>query len=304
MNASHANAIALSQILHMLGFHPVSQKGNDCWYLSPLRKEKTPSFHVNDKKNIWYDFGGEKGGTVIDFVQAYLQSQGEDHTVRDALRWLENMILLPEVYSAVPEPEFTETDACLTLKARTDLKSACLIRYLEERGISQAVATKYIKELHIHNSHTGNDFFCLGFKNEDDGYELRNPMFKGCLAPKTLSFIRGSKVLPKEIHVFEGFMDFLTVLELEHKQKLQGDAIVLNSVSCLSQALPYIRNYGYETLYSWLDNDHAGKQALSVLDSFIGEQKGLTHKPMNQIFEQHKDVNAWRVASLKLDKKP
>ncbi len=34
----------------------------------PFHKEKTPSFNVNEKKNLWYCFGCGEGGSVIDFV--------------------------------------------------------------------------------------------------------------------------------------------------------------------------------------------------------------------------------------------
>ena len=46
-------------------------KGNDYWYLSPLRNEKSPSFKVNRTKNLWYDHGIGKGGTLVDFGILY-----------------------------------------------------------------------------------------------------------------------------------------------------------------------------------------------------------------------------------------
>jgi DNA primase len=37
--------------------------------LCPFHKEKTPSFFVNPEKGVWYCFGCQTGGDVIDFVQ-------------------------------------------------------------------------------------------------------------------------------------------------------------------------------------------------------------------------------------------
>ena len=34
-------------------------------------------------------------------------------------------------------------------------------------------------------------FFALGFANDAGGWELRNPYFKGCMAPKPISTIKG-----------------------------------------------------------------------------------------------------------------
>ena len=48
--------------------------GKDCrdrgkgMFLSPLRDETDPSFHVSFKSNTWYDFGMGIGGGVIDLV--------------------------------------------------------------------------------------------------------------------------------------------------------------------------------------------------------------------------------------------
>ncbi|MGH2644597.1 MAG: CHC2 zinc finger domain-containing protein, partial [Chitinophagaceae bacterium] len=57
----------LVNYLSSLGFQPEKVIHDDYWYLSLLREEKTASFKVNRKKNIWYDFGTADGGTIIDF---------------------------------------------------------------------------------------------------------------------------------------------------------------------------------------------------------------------------------------------
>lgn len=86
MNAEQANAIPMPEIMDKLNFLPVKSNSLDIWYYSPFRKERTPSFHVNGIKNVWYDFGESKGGKVIDFVRAWLEHSAEDSTIADALR--------------------------------------------------------------------------------------------------------------------------------------------------------------------------------------------------------------------------
>ncbi|PZR15126.1 MAG: hypothetical protein DI539_18420, partial [Flavobacterium psychrophilum] len=97
MNIEQANGIALSEILQKIGYSPAKQRGADIWYLSPLRNEKTPSFKIEAIKNVWFDFGIMRGGDVVSFARFYLESQGEDHTTVDALRWLRNMMISPSV---------------------------------------------------------------------------------------------------------------------------------------------------------------------------------------------------------------
>lgn len=69
MNAKEANKISIVTYLDQLGIKPSKVKAGYCFYLSPYREEKTPSFKVHPIKNLWVDFGdGNAGGTLIDLV--------------------------------------------------------------------------------------------------------------------------------------------------------------------------------------------------------------------------------------------
>jgi len=59
--------------LEMLGHEVVARKKNDTdyWYLSPLREERTASFHIDRLNNEWYDFGLATGGNPVDFLLRY-----------------------------------------------------------------------------------------------------------------------------------------------------------------------------------------------------------------------------------------
>jgi DNA primase len=301
MNISQALQVPLPHVLQKLGHLPVKEKHNQLWYRSPFREEKTPSFHVHSVKNIWYDFGEEIGGNVIAFAITHLKKSGNDHSAADALRWIKN---ITGIYDPIQvnyqrhEPQKIEPK--LVLRQQTKLAHLALIRYLESRGIPVILANKHVREVLVKNVETNSSFFAIGFKNEDDGWELRNPLFKGCIAPKTISFVRGSKINSEQIHIFEGFMDFLSVAAQTQLGLLEGDAIILNSLSCLTQSFPYIKDYGYKTLYSWLDNDIAGSKATEKLKEFIATEQGLMHRPMNEKYAPHKDVNAWHMHELGL----
>ncbi|MBE7172352.1 MAG: toprim domain-containing protein [Williamsia sp.] len=299
MNIEQANRIPLSSILQKIGSMPVKQRGSELWYHSPFRKERTPSFHIHAAKNVWYDFGEAKGGNVVHFVCAYLQRKNEDDTIVDALRWLNNMEPSQTVVPFSKE-DLKEYGKALQLRKASALRHPSFVSYLSSRGIPLALARKYLKEVCVRNLHTGKNFFALGFENENGGYELRNKVFKGCIAPKTISFIRGNTPLPADIHVFEGFMDFLSALTKQKDNRFEGDVIVLNSLICLPQAFPYIKDYSYKTLYTWLDNDATGKEANRILQGFAAKQGSLVFKPMNETYATHKDVNEWHMRKLGL----
>jgi len=46
----------------------LAKKGNKWWGLCPFHNEKTPSFSVDGDKGLYYCFGCQKGGSIIDFL--------------------------------------------------------------------------------------------------------------------------------------------------------------------------------------------------------------------------------------------
>lgn len=303
MNIEHSKSIPISEILSKLNISPQKTSKAELVYLSPLREEKTPSFYVNPVKNIWYDHGEGVGGDTLAFVQMYLKSRNEESTIPDALRWLKNMagsIPENEILNSSSEKEHSQEDSVLFLKTARTIKNVGLIHYLEKRGIPLSLAKQYLKELHIGNRKTDSSFYALGFPNENGGFEVRNSLFKGCLNSKNISFIRGRTPKPDSIHLFEGFMDYLSAVTQLNGKKLKGDVIVLNSLSCLKLVLPYIKGYGYKIAYTWMDNDVAGKKATQLLNDFFKTEELLKHVKMNGIYTPHKDVNAWHMNSLGL----
>ncbi|MFN8343976.1 MAG: toprim domain-containing protein [Spirosomataceae bacterium] len=301
MNIDDAKAIPMTEILSRLDIHPKRISGTKALYSSPLRHEQTPSFWVYLDSNSWYDYGEAIGGDLVNFVCEYLRVCRQDHNVADALRWINNMGVGPYRIAAFPDErkEYAH-DPALILKSQKPVQHLGLISYLNKRGIALEAARRSLREMHVLNKTTGKRFFALGFANEEGGFELRNPFFKGCLRPKAISFIRGTDPDKKSIHLFEGCMDYLSAVSQTKAQALSGDAIVLNSVACLKQALPYIHNYGYRLAYTWMDNDRAGEQATALLSEFFKTQEGLMHQPMNALYAPYKDVNEWHMHRLNL----
>ncbi|WP_077920561.1 toprim domain-containing protein [Spirosoma sp. 209] len=302
MNIDQAKAVAIVDILARLGIHPKRITTGKALYLSPVRTEKTPSFWVDTQTNRWHDFGDGRGGDVVDLVSAYLQFTREAHTVSDALRWMTNMGGATYAMTPIDRPDEppAHSDGWLVLKSKRAIQHVGLIHYLDKRGISLPVARRHLQELRLQNTRTNKYFTALGFPNEEGGYELRNPFFKGCLRPKAISFVRGTVSKPAGIHLFEGFMDYLSATCQLRGCSLADDAIILNSLACLKQAIPYLQNYGYRVAYSWMDHDDAGAKATAVLAEFCQTQRELRHTPMNKVYAPHKDVNAWHMHTLGL----
>lgn len=279
---SQINRFPIVDYLRGLGIQPAKVRGNDYWYLSPLRAEKHPSFKVNAKLNLWYDFGLGKGGTLYDLG---IRLHGDEQMLRNGLPNVNSF-----AFSSNPD-EKPASESKLEIIAISTLSSPNLRQYLASRGISLSVAQRYCKEIEFRIAH--NTYLAVGFPNHSGGYELRNSWFKGSSSPKDISLI---KTNPKSLRlsVFEGFTDFLSALTLNDirfkKATTQTDFLVLNSLSFLSREIPLLRSYSEATLF--VDNDAAGKQAKEAL-----KESGISFHDASLWYAPHKDVNEFLIAT-------
>ncbi|MBO9635434.1 MAG: toprim domain-containing protein [Chitinophagaceae bacterium] len=295
MNFEQAITIAITDVMDKLGHIPTKKNTKEYWYLSPLRPERTASFKVNLQRNAWYDFGAGQGGGIIKFTRAWLQSQGLPHNYPDVLNWLSDLSgLQPSVQPYIQAADQAESKR-IELRSAIKLRSDQLIAYLAERGIPISLAHQYLRELKLMDNETGKIITSIGFKNNAGGYENRNRFFKGCIGHKAISTFRGRSPNPEGVHFFEGFMDFLSVLVIEEKPQLNDNAIVLNSVTMLKQALPLLTQQPYRFVYTWFDNDDTGHKATEEIRKFCEDHPPLQHTPMNSSYENFKDVNEWLV---------
>lgn len=63
MNIDDIKQISLVDFLHHLGYEPTGRDSKGLWFYAPYRNERKPSFHVNPRKGLWYDFGTGEGAT-------------------------------------------------------------------------------------------------------------------------------------------------------------------------------------------------------------------------------------------------
>lgn len=78
-------------------------------------------------------------------------------------------------------------------------------RVLTKKEIAQRHCVQVDYELH------GKRYYAVGFPNNANGLELRNPFFKGSYPPKHITLIANGNA---RCNVFEGFIDFLSAERL------------------------------------------------------------------------------------------
>ena len=272
MNIDEIRNISLVKFLNQLGYQPTGHDSKGLWFYAPYRSERKPSFHVNPRRNLWYDFGTGAGGDIFSLAG---EMSGETDFLSQADYIAEKMRLpVAKPYKPTPfveEPTFENVEV-------SRLESPALLRYLADRGIPNDIAQRYCVQVdyELH----GKRYYAVGFPNNDNGLELRNPFFKGSYPPKHITIIANGNA---RCNVFEGFIDFLSAERLGYNDGL--DTIVLNSVSNLQKAIPALGDY--TVIQCYLDNETAGRAALAKLQREFGDKV----MDKSALYPNHKDLN-------------
>ncbi len=292
MNIRQAKELDMVDYLSNMGFKPHKISGKNYWYYSPLHDEKTPSFKINRSMNKWYDFGEGKGGNLIDFGVAYHRC-----SVTDFLQRLDGAHHTP-VAAHRPTPQQTNAgNDTIQVSTVKPISSLPLIKYLRDRRIPLSLAQQHLQEVN-YRLHDKN-YYALGFRNDQGGYELRNQYIKASSSPKASTFIdQGADRLA----VFEGFFDFLSYKAITDLQTHQStNYLILNSASFFEQQLPRMQQHPQVHLF--LDNDNTGSKltaaALALDPHRFQDQRGM--------YKDYNDLNAWcqhQGKSFRMQQKP
>ena len=290
MTIEEIKTVSIYQWMRENDFGDGNRKGKHVFYCSPLRSESSPSFAVNLKENLWYDFGSGKGGNLINLVEqlnptwsehhvlSYLEGQikeknldyNEDYNAKlkkeeEQRQWVEGK--RKEYAEQLNNDTFVEMVIPLTNPALFD--------YISQRRISFEVAHRFCKE--VHYTVRGRRFYGIVFMNDADGMEVRNRLNKRCIGKKSISSIITSDSPHQQCCVFEGFFDFLSYMTI-HKCRpdneicVRGtnDYFVLNGVGEAKLLLPCLKEY--QSIHCYLNNDEAGKVATKEIKKEYAER--------------------------------
>lgn len=272
MNIDEIKKISLVEFLNQLGYQPTGRDSKGLWFYAPYRSERKPSFHVNPRRNVWFDFGTGAGGDIFSLAG---EMSGETDFLRQA-DYIAEKMRLPVAKPYKPTP-FVEEPSFENVKV-SRLTSPALLKYLVDRGIPREIAQRYCVQVdyELH----GKKYYAIGFENNAHGYELRNPFFKGSYPPKHITHIANGNA---RCNVFEGFIDFLSAERLGFNDGM--DSVVLNSVSNVAEAISPLADY--TVIQCYLDNDTAGRAALARLRREFGDRV----MDKSALYPNNKDLN-------------
>jgi hypothetical protein len=282
----------LVDYLASAGHHPQKISREDYWFLSPIRDEKTASFKVNRKLNVWYDFGLGKGGNFIDFgivfhrctVSELLQKLSDNSQVFSqnllpaAIKKLQHFSGA-DLISHGNAKNIGAYSSIIVTDAR-EISDPFLLNYLRQRRINLSVANTFCREV----SFTLNDknYRAIGFKNNAGGYEIRNAFFKGSSSPKYVTFFDNNA---EKLTVFEGFFDFLSYQTLVHNQQQElTNFLILNSLSFFERSQLLMEKS--RSVHLYFDNDTAGKACVAA-----ALKRSKQYHDESHLYKCYKDLN-------------
>jgi DNA primase len=277
MNATQAKQISLEDFLARLGHAPVRERDEECWYRSPLREEQEPSFRVSARFNNWVDWGTGERGDIIRLAERLF---GVDTS--GALREIGRVMGERAAFRAT-RAQPIETSIAAEQIAVGDIGSLALLGYLETRGIDHRLARAHLRE--IRYAVRGSPYFALAFANDAGGHEARNPRFKGTIGHKDISTRRLGE--GQGVAVFEGFLDYLSAIQLNALPDEVGHAVILNSVALAERGLEKIKELTPDAAYLFLDNDDAGDRLVGLMT----QRLACPLVDASLLYARHKDLN-------------
>lgn len=278
MNYTEAKNIDIVTFLSKKGIQPITIKGYQYGYKSPLREESKASFYVDSTKNVWYDFGIGEGGDIILLVERMYNTKRDEafkivcennHIVFESKR-----------NPAIIQNQFKKFEIAKTFD---EIKSYYLISYLHSRCINYQLVkhSNCIHEVEF-VAQSGKLISALGFKNDHGGYEIRNAFTKLSTSPKMISTIHGDESV---LNVFEGFMDYLSAITYYDVKVLNGTTVILNGVGQKRHLMKILTNYDKIIFYG--DNDPTGVNLVKDVSSKHSNVVNLAEK----LYPKFKDFN-------------
>ena len=276
MNCTQFNKISVEEILQSLGHFPTKQNEKEAWFINPFSKEINASFKINKNLNYWYLFSEGIGGNNIDFMKKYLSA-----SISEVLNWAENQNFSSFHQQTNNQKLFNLPKTYEILEVK-DIQHPALIQYLKSRKVENQ--KHLIQEIHYQMNNK--KYFGIGFKNDSDGYEIRNAYSKICLGKKDITTIKNNS---KSLLVFEGFFDFLSFKNIEESLENEpSDYMILNSVSMINKIKNSLETYEKIDLY--FDNDEAGNRAVEII-----KNEKIEAEDCRVLYSDFKDLNDWLI---------
>jgi len=288
-------------------------------YHAPYREDRTPSMHIDVRRNVWCDYGlTGRDGTPIGGgnIELVKQITGISSNIEAAQKILD---IFNQVDIDINQPVFRplnshkESSSLIITSTINMILSRGLQFYLEQRCIDPKLASRWCYEVNFKNGKDGKELYAIGFTNDRGTFALRNSFYKGCNGQGVSTIIKNRSIvgpLDREDRqfypdagtgkalVFEGFMDYLSYLTMFRQMDSPHDAVVLNSTANIAEAIPFLQTH--DMIECWTDNDEAGRHVKDV----IQERCPVSDvRFMGSCYSRYNDLNDFLVCETEILKR-
>ena len=292
--------ISIESYLTAHGHEVQSRTGGHVYFSSPFRSDRTPSFVVNLDSNTFKDFAeSEKPEDIIKLVQR-LHGLSFGMALEHLAKW-EGMASDPlagqSFFSNGQRKEATDTATNkpkLHVTGMYRLNHSALVRYVQSRGIGEAVANHYLREVYFRTSN-GNIGYGVSMQNDLGGFNVRSESHKFKTGLDSITTIAGNN--NEVVNLFEGQFDFLSACEFSKTLTPHVCSIVLNSTTNLKRAL--FRLKMAKKVNCFLDRDSTGRKAVEFLKNSGVAVKDYSEK----YYPNHNDFNEMLTKKTKNENK-
>lgn len=244
-------------VLSQLGYTPEYETGTIIAYKSmlPGRYENEASLFIRKSDNTCVDYGSkEKRMDVVNLISIY-----KGISTKEAMDFLLSDEIQRDAIFIPPPPRDKPS---VIVEDIRDIISPSVYEYLSERKISPHIARSNVSEVDFsfpYGKNPARIYTGIGFKNDSGGWDLRNGFFKIAVAPKNITTIKGTV---DAYMLFEGFMNYLSALELSGVTSFKRTVIVLNSASFAGSIAPFLTG---KRVHAYSDNDPTGTKVVQTL---------------------------------------
>lgn len=305
MTIEEIKSVSIRQYLEESNHEVAYVRRGIYFYLSPYRNESNPSFAVNPKENLWYDYATREGGNLINLYQ----KMHPNLTNHQVLTNLQEFIVQKNLQFSMDyegrEIEKQEREQWIKDKKNDmekekesntiidgiyELSHPNLKNYIASRRVDFEIAKRYCKQ--VHYSVHGKSYYAVSFSNIEGGMEVRNKFSKRTIGQKSISIIKSAVEESRHCCIFEGFFNLLSYETIRKWNMNLGlcieadcDYYVLNSIGNLKIVLPYLSKYC--GIHIFLDNDPSGVQTTNkILSAFPTTSIDESHR-----YKGYNDIN-------------
>ena len=286
MNLDQAKALSINDFLQQQGHQPVKITAKEYRYISPLRSEKTPSFHVTLDGRAWKDFGDGRGGNIIDLAfrlatSLPLPPRLDGEQLKTALAFIQTVTgatfderpLVRQSLPASKDPAYTilEHNPFQVYGRGSFLTKASL--YLGTRGINAERFAPYLEDV-VYGGEDGKKHYGFGMPNISGGYELRRhgDWMKTAVGHKDVTIFKAAKEAAPW-HTFYSLIDFGTFLTVDKPPIGAYHYLIINSDSLVDKAIGYLDSMPASYMIQYPHLDQSGQRAYHKLLDFLASQE-------------------------------